>query len=96
MFRMSHGLRTMNVKKNQEYSHEVCDAERMLKICDLTIRKAIALRTRDVFHLPQELLRAGNAEKLLIACSTGTRTSRQYTISFFLRDLHVSFGSVGF
>ena len=90
---VSHGLKTMNVKKNQEYSHEVCDADRMLKICDLTIRKAIALRTRDVFHLPQELLRVSNAEKLLTSRSTGTRPSRQYTI---LRDLHVSFGSVGF
>ena len=75
---VSHGLKTMNVKKNQEYPHEVCDAERMLKVSDLTIRKAIALRTRDVFHLPQELLRAGNAEKLLIACSTGRRPSKQY------------------
>ena len=61
---VSHGLKTMNVNKNHEYSHEVCDAERMLKVSDLTIRKAIALWTRDVFHLPQELLRAGNAEKL--------------------------------
>ena len=79
---MSHGLKTMNEKKNREHSHEVCDAERMLKICDLTIREAIALRTRDVFHLPQELLRAGNAEKLLIACSTGRRPSREYTNIF--------------
>ena len=93
---MSHGLKTMNEKKNREHSHEVCDAERMLKVSDLTIRKAIALRTRDVFHLPQELLRVSNAEKLLTACSTGTRMSRPIQYIFFLRDLHVSFGSVGF
>ena len=47
-------------------SHEVCGGQRVLQICELAAREAVALGTRGVLHISQELPSVLHAEKLFL------------------------------
>ena len=68
-------------------SHEVCGGQRVLQVCELAVREAVAVGTKGVPHISQELPSVLHAEKLFLKdeCFQGLCT-----------DLHVSLGSEGF
>ena len=44
-------------------SHEVCGGQRVLQVCELAVREAVALGTGGVLHISQELPSVLHAEK---------------------------------
>ena len=68
-------------------SHEVCGGQRVLQVCELAVREAVAVGARGVLHISQELQSVLHAEKLFL---------RNECFQVLWTDLHVSLGSEGF
>ena len=51
---------------NRSDSHEVCGGQRVLQVCELAVREAVAVGTRGVLHISQELPSVLHAEKLFL------------------------------